>query len=37
VQVIVHRVGIARLRIGAADLLLDLAESGFDLPAMMPP
>ena len=32
IQVIGHRMGVARLAFGAADLLLDLFESGFDFP-----
>ena len=27
------RIGVAGLRLGTADLLLDLAESGFNFPA----
>ena len=32
VQVIGHRVGVAGLGVGAADLLLDLSETGLDFP-----
>jgi hypothetical protein len=37
VQVVVDRIRVAGLGIGAADLLFDLPEAGFDLPAIMPP
>ena len=33
IQVIGHGIGIAGLRLGTADLLLDLAKSGFNFPA----
>jgi len=36
-QVIGHGIGVARLRLGTTDLLLDLAESGFDTPSQKPP
>jgi hypothetical protein len=29
-------IGIARLRLGTADFLLDLAEPGFDTPSQKP-
>jgi hypothetical protein len=32
-----HRVGLTGLRLGTADFLLDLAESGFDTPSQKPP
>jgi hypothetical protein len=31
-----HRIGVAGLRLGAADLLLDLAKTGFDTPSKTP-
>jgi hypothetical protein len=31
------RIGIAGLRLGTADLLLDFSESGFDTPSRKPP
>jgi hypothetical protein len=34
---IVHRIGVTRLRVGAADLLLDLAEPGLDTPSLKLP
>jgi len=37
IQMIGHRIGRAGLRLGAADLLLDLAETGFDIPSQTPP
>jgi hypothetical protein len=36
-QMIDHRVGIAGLGVGAADLLFDFAESGLDTPSLKPP
>ena len=35
-QMIGHRVGIAGLRVGAADFLLDLATAGLDIPLEKP-
>ena len=35
-QMIEHRIGIAGLRMGTADLLLDLAETGLDIPLKKP-
>jgi hypothetical protein len=32
-QMIGHGIGVARLHLGTADLLLDLAKSGFDTPS----
>jgi hypothetical protein len=35
-QMIDHRVGVAGLGVGAANLLLDLAETGLDTPSLTP-
>ena len=36
IQMIEHRIGIAGLGMGAADLLLDLSETGLDIPLKKP-
>jgi hypothetical protein len=36
-QMIGDRIGVAGLRLGAADLLLDFAKTGFDTPSRKPP
>ena len=36
VQVVVDRIRVAGLGIGAADLLFDLPEAGFDTPSQKP-
>jgi len=37
VEMVGDRIGVAGLRLGTADLLLDLSESGFDTPSRKPP
>jgi hypothetical protein len=32
-----HRIGVAGLRLGAADLLLDFSKTGFGIPSQTPP